>query len=405
MYPKSLQYYVNRISNYSRNTYRLSTLNQDTAGPLNVITVSLPNNSVVDLTTLTMFCLGTTITTAGNAVFPRNFDASMIESMQLTIGGALVSSIPMNYGHVLNTILDLTTGEDTRNRRAVLQNASDAAAPTANNVLSQFAIANWLGFLGSARPQYIDTGLLGNVELRLTLASTNVLVASTSPAATGINYSLSNIFFTIDAISLDDGVFYNAMQSYLAKNGVYEVPWKEWRVFTSGSVQQNGTLRFSLSTQALDMVIATFVDNSGTPNTVNTNIANSSYFRKVGSGISGYQYSINNQMYPTFRFSGLQAYQQMINSFNLNTDALGGCHPRLNSTATWLDGFWVAVQRFCHDDEDDGRTIGSIDTRGSVAQCTFEYTGLTNTSVTGLVMCQTSSILRIGQGRQIEVVS
>lgn len=405
MYPKSLQYYVNRLSNYSRNTYRLQTLNQDTASPLNVITVSLPNNSVIDLTTLTMYCLGTTTTSAGFAAFPRNFDASMIESMQLTVGGQLVSSIPSNYGHVMNTILDLTTGEDTRNRRSVLQNAADSAAPAANITSQQFAIANWAGFLGTARPQYIDTGLLGNVELRLTLASTNVLVCSTSPAATGVSYSLSNIFFTIDAISLDDGVFYNAMQSYLAKAGVYEVPWKEWRVFTSGSVQTNGSLRFSLSTQALDLVIATFVDASANPTTVNTNIANSTYFRKVGSGISGYQFSINNQMYPTFRLSGTQAYQQMINSFNLNTDSLGGCHPKLNSATTWLDGFWVAVQRFCHDDEDDGRTIGSIDTRGSVAQATFDYSGLSNTTVTGLVMCQTSSVLRIGQGRQIEVVA
>ncbi len=48
-YPRNLSYFVRKLANYSRNTFRLQTLNQDTASANQIITVDLPNNALVDL--------------------------------------------------------------------------------------------------------------------------------------------------------------------------------------------------------------------------------------------------------------------------------------------------------------------------------------------------------------------
>ena len=81
-YPRNLSYVVRRLSGYSRNTFRLSTLNQNSASNGNILTVDLPSNALVDLSTLTMFFTGTTTTTAGFANFSRNIE-SCIERVEV----------------------------------------------------------------------------------------------------------------------------------------------------------------------------------------------------------------------------------------------------------------------------------------------------------------------------------
>jgi hypothetical protein len=94
----------------------------------------------------------------------------------------------------------------------------------------------------------------------------------------------------------------------------------------------------------------------------------------------------------------------MMNAYGMSQDTLGGCHKLIDTQAKWLDDFWVAVQSFSHPCEADERFTSGIDTRGNVAQCFFEYGGLT-TAGTGMVFCKTSSLLRVGAGRQIELVA
>ena len=62
-YPRNLSYCVKRLSGYSRNNVKLNTLNQVTAVAGNIITVDLPTNCMIDLSTFTMYFNGTTTTT------------------------------------------------------------------------------------------------------------------------------------------------------------------------------------------------------------------------------------------------------------------------------------------------------------------------------------------------------
>jgi hypothetical protein len=76
--------------------------------------------------------------------------------------------------------------------------------PGANMTGRQFVIQNWLGFLGSVSPHVMDTSLMGNVRLHITLTTLQILVANA--AMTGAAFALSNIFFSVDTIDINDGM-------------------------------------------------------------------------------------------------------------------------------------------------------------------------------------------------------
>lgn len=409
-YPRNLSYFVRKLNNYSRNTFKLQTLNQSTASASQIITVDLPNNALVDLNTLAWYFEGTTTTSTNFAAFPRNIE-SLIERIEVEVNGQLVSGGCASYNQLWNVVADTTFGDDVTNRRKIMQSGSDAVAPSANQTSVPFTIVNWLGFLGSCKPEVLDTNLLGNVRIRITLASPSVLVSSAT-AATGAAYSLANMFFSVDTISIDDGNFYNMHEQFLSKGGVYEIPFNNYYSFsqTSGA---SGALKFSLSTQSLNMVWATFVNGSaGTPQALDANINNSSFFRRsgAGAGTNGdgmrWQFNINNVYYPNYQLTNTQAYQQMLNAYGLSQDTLGGGYKGCDTLAKWNGRYWVAVDSFCHNTADDERFVSGIDTRGNVAQAFFEYSGFSDsaTCTTGLVFAQTTSLLRVGAGRQIEVV-
>jgi hypothetical protein len=248
----------------------------------------------------------------------------------------------------------------------------------------------------------LDTNLLGNVRLRITLAPSSVLVFGTN--TTAATYSLANMFLSVDTISIDDGNYYAMHDQFLAKGGVYEIPFNNFYSFSSSVGTGAGALKFSLSSQSLNMVWATFVNGSaGTPSALRAETATSTFFRRNGNGINGWQFNINNVYYPNYRPNNTQAFQLMNNAYGLAQDTLGGTHRLISTPALWNGDFWVAAHSFCHNTADDERFVSGIDTRGNVAQCFFEYDGLT-TAGTGMVFAQTSSLLRVGAGRQIEVV-
>lgn len=412
-YPRNLSYFVKRLANYSRNTSKLQTLNTTSAGPSQIITVDLPNNSLVDLNSLVWSFDGTTSSTANSCTFPRNIE-TLIERVEVEVNGQLISPGCANYSHLFQIVSDTTMGEDCRNRRLILQNAGNVSAPSANVTTAvPFTICNWLGFLGSAQPNVLDTNLLGNVRIRITLANANVLVSSAT-AVTGASYALSNMYFTVDTLSIDDGIYYQLHDQFLSKGGVYEIPFNNFYSFTQAiSSGGSGSVKFSLSTQSLNHLWATFAYAGSTPQAVSTNAGTSLYFLRSALGISGYQFNINNTYVPNFRVPNALAFQLLMNSYNLSQDTLGGIHPNVNTLAKWQNAFWVASCALDHPTSSDERFISGINTLGSTAQGYWEYD---NATVSGtpfdgnagpaiaLVFAQTTAVLQVGAGRQISIV-
>ena len=106
-------------------------------------------------------------------------------SRRATVGGR-ISNVPshsfasksknarnlQNYNVLFHSLLYTTATEDYQRQRIVGQSTS-TAAPMAYNaaapVVREHVIASWLGFLGSSKPSFIDTSLLGNVRITITL--------------------------------------------------------------------------------------------------------------------------------------------------------------------------------------------------------------------------------------------
>ena len=70
-------------------------------------------------------------------------------------------------------------------------------------------IDSWLGFLGSAKPNFIDTSLLGNVRITITLAPATIIlnVDEDGGGLTSRAYTVDQQYFSIDVVSISDGIY------------------------------------------------------------------------------------------------------------------------------------------------------------------------------------------------------
>lgn len=389
-YPRNLQMLVKRIQGYSRTTKRLSTLNATTASAGSVITVDLPSNSIVDVHTMVMSFVGSST----GAALPRNIE-SLVQRMDVEVASTVVSGCSW-YNQLFNILADSSMGSDCHNRRRILNNSSDVTATTANSG-TPYAITNFL-VLNSFQPSCIDTRLLGQVRLRITLDSPQVL------AGAGGSFTLSNISFSCDVISIDDGLYNASHEAFLASGGVYELSFRNYLSFSGSASSWSQSTKFSLSSQSVNRVWGTFL-NQSPDSSIDATIANSNYFTRNATGLQSCQFSINGTYVPEYRADPSQCWYLTQSSYGMLNDVLGGCSPKITSLDTFKSSFFVVSVKFCHDDTE---FISGLDTRGNSSIGSFDSTAISGSggsaNLTTLVFVETSSMLRVGAGRQIELV-
>ncbi len=408
--PSSLQFFTKKISQYSRNTFRVAPTNSDVSANNQFIVFDLPNSSVIDLSSMSMNWRVTTTATTGFAVPPVHSSA-LIDSISLEVNGILVASVPSNYNQLYSMIADYTMGQDAWTRGQIINGTTQYGAVPTVNVTGQYqSVTSFLSFLGTCEPRCINTDLLGNCRLRVGLASPSVLVGTANVA--GAAFSLSEIHLQLDALSLDPD-YYAAQTAYLNSGAALEVPFTNVYSFSTGNLAaSSGSVRFSLSSQSLDTLFGTFVENSNL-NGLNTVTGTSNFFKRgcitaaniANAGAMTTSWSVNNIRYPSYPISAPYSMTQLLTTLGIQEDTLGGFNPKLTSLGAWLEHFWCTSYRFVHDGEDSSRTVGGVDSRGSVSNMELLFTGLESPSTkTALVFALTTAVLRIGQNRLIDVV-
>ena len=324
--PQGMLYRVKQIMGVSKQTLKIVPLSgQTTATNGQKIIVSLPPNSLVDLSTFEMNFVGATQHRGNNAgtnvanyvqkaYFPRN-TASLIENLEIKINGQSRQNINQ-YGYIYNILHDFTCGHDAVAKNRIGCNsdpslkhlwrdgqvASYAGFPLGNTSdVSQghldrdtYTIRQWLGILGgNASTSIIDTSLYGDITIEITLAPSDVLMLSpatptlttyasatnnetgiatavgTTAAFTpsqGTGYTLSDIGFQIVRYDMPQS-YYQAVAGVLESGAVFKLYYPNYSSFmsTAQALPKGGTSRFNISTQSLDMVISTFqVQDRGT---------------------------------------------------------------------------------------------------------------------------------------------
>lgn len=410
VFPKSLNYGLQRLANLSRRKVRLTSVSGTTAAPGGLVTVELPAEAI-DLDTFAMFAKLTTTATNG-AALPFAAD-SLIADYTISIGGQVIgTSFADAYNH-LKTLYDQYQSGDKATAHMMLNYQLPSSstgvftAPTANAAARPICVSQWLGFIGSAQPRVLDLAMLPKVQITVRLSGNDVLIHGTGASAGA--YSLSDIAFEVDVLTMPQ-MYYEALNAQLASGAVVEVPFTNFVPFRASSTALGGAnQQFSVATQSLDAIIATYIKtaNLGPDRDFNAATYNSDYFSRGSADFNGVRISVNQVPFPAYgEMDAARCAISVIESLMGSYDTLGSCSSAIASLDKFKDGHFAVVTRLNHHDSAYGnRLICGMNTSGNPATVNIAYTGGAATAVTPMAWAQTTSTLRIGQFKQVEWVA
>lgn len=289
-------------------------------------------------------------------------------------------------------------------------------------------INDWLSFFKAA-PNWLQTQMLGEVEVRITLQDNSVLlVPPDASLQTRPDFSLNNIYFTIRTCSFDNNFYDDILHAKLADGGEIEIPYSNY--FNVNQTQSAGasSTRFSINTQCLNKVIGVNrpsyynttagammhvpcgygVKSDGSMGIVHkgaffqTYAPNPAPFTATALTQPNYwQYQINNSFVPNVKIDPSFNYYNHLEAWNLHNDWLSSTI-QANPAIFLNSGYQMAVA-LDFQDSSIPRLLSGIDTRGAVSVAYLNQDNNNNGDRTDIFTCFTS-ILRVGANQQIQVV-
>jgi len=405
-FPKNLAYNIKTLSGFSKTTVKLTP---DRTGKIphgESIKVRLPQNTIVDLRTFTLFYKGTAVSTGGgNVHFPR-LSSSIIKTLAVYINGTLVERID-NYNTLYNKLYDLDGGgvdqvakrflenSDPSIGFSIATNSNDVSAgtpviktkgSTASDTKQKFMVNNWLGFLSTCNCPCPDTNDLNNVEIEITFADEKVLFAGSSTAGaeitvTGAKYELEDVHFTISKIVFNDPLYYNLKASKLLSSGL-TIAYQTYITSRQAAVNKGTSVNVltTVNSTSLDQLICCFQPastpistlqlrgsnnaNAGTsfnevfaaalvgqssgttPNglTAGDLYNQSVFFKSDATGLTASSIEINNTPLMPQPLEDDEVYNETLIALgNLNQDMSSGIHPGCYSLAHFLKYYFTHI--------------------------------------------------------------
>ena len=326
------------------------------------------------------------------------------------------------------------------------------------------SITDWLGFF-HAQPSWIQTQMLGEIEVRITLAGNDVLgithpqlptlaqeknlglEGSKDPALYGWqpvsrpDFSFQNIFFSIRTCSFDNNFLDDILHHKLSGGGELEVPYMNFFNITQNQNGGSTQTRFSVNTQCLDKVLAlnrvpnyNSIQNMlnqipcGMGATTSDRLGlvhKSPYFSTYASYPSGFNYSaqnpqtepsetngyvgtynqwqmqINNSFVPNYKISPVNNFFFNQEAYGMHNDWASGTLP--TTPSVYLNSCYQMVVALDFQDPSVERLLSGVDSRGAVSVCYLNQDQQYPNETTDIFTCFTS-VLRIGANQQIQVV-
>ena len=418
-YLPNLTYYLDRLSGFSTNIFRIEAQNNDSATANKILRFTLPSNALLNMRS---FALHFNATTAGTGSrLPAKID-TLIERVEATAGGVQLSQ-GLNYYNVLRHAKDALMGnkcdavcghpEIVRNISYVDRVSITGTNPEVypdTNTSCQFMIDYWEGFIGSCEPKILDASILSDLVVSIYLSFNNVLTSSKgialsgtganniddSPASPAASYTLNNVHATIEAVGLADAVYDNMVASMIAQKGYLEIPFKQYFSFND---THSGVTRFTVATQSLDRLWAAFrvtsYDNLAAPQHVSGYKVSGAFVSEASGGavtqdMGKPEYDIggildtNKENYLGNYYNFVQPASSSKNTYQWQPN--GVYYPQLSATAEemygiaknstlgyhlekdksldqYLKHYFVMCARLNMPDSEFSRTISGLDTR------------------------------------------
>ena len=282
-FPTSLSYRIKKmVGNMSRVGVKMTPDRQSGISPNDIITIKLPNSSIVDLRTLNLFYQFSTSGTTGTFLHPR-YASSLIERVSIIINGQTIDILP-SYNFLYNTLMDLegssfdqfskrnvceffdpslkfTSADPTTSADVAIAGANWTASGTSAPSKIDGAITHFLGFLGSTQPSCIDLSDLGDVFVQFSISSPYVLPATinaTAQTLAGASFTLDNVYATCDVISFASDEYYELKASKLNSSGLNIGFYSYLNARFASSTKSAGiNVNWNVSANSLDQIICT----------------------------------------------------------------------------------------------------------------------------------------------------
>ena len=437
--PSNVGYAVNKLSGYSRNRYRLQPQSADTLKSSSILNIALPEGSVLDMSSLKIFFRATAVGVAATAspgsdavAAKLPADASSLFSRcGVNLNGLALNGSTNDWGSYARLSKICRTSKDKANSiDNALQHgfvSASAGDEAVNMCLQDFPGT----FINTASSRFCHGGALGSLSVSLTVAGADVLVpkgAGTFPACTadevtnaaGMTFSLSDIYATIDCISLPplfDEMLMGQMASEDLKINYTEVYTTANEGITSGSA----STRFSVASQNVAKVlcglrngnhastgpVAKKLDNSS-PSEYVANKFRFRLFDTVATPVVKHSWSINNTPYPQYKAASLvegiaDSYYAVEND-DMGQKSRGNM---VESQGQFNDGRGVLALRLDHPtgQKPETRVCSGISTLGLNMSATFDLTGLTvpaavdGAAIASIVCVETTPTLTVSAGK------
>ena len=276
--PSSFSYFVNRMSGVSRKQVKIQPTNSTTIKNNQSVEWVLPDDSIVDLTTLEMrgnfkFQNASTATNVARYV-PQPH--TLIRSQTWSLNGQVVSGNScQHYGQLYEAVRRSSVGishdrscEDEYFSTPVANKFGNVSGDTAggqsigtksekiatNTQARAIKCKAWWGLATAPNAPNWDTSIFGSTRLRLEfLGQEPILAQSDTALGSGDgDWEISDIHMVVDVLSFSDASYDMLMSSLLSEEGSsLLVPFNE---YTSQLSLCNNSIKFNVSSQSLDML-------------------------------------------------------------------------------------------------------------------------------------------------------
>jgi len=449
--PQDLLYLTNQIQGYTTNVFRLQTLSANTLSSdgAQQCTVSLPVTGICNMKSFAMHATvstrGVPATSGSNAVYALlpKFD-DLIDRFGVSCGGIALDNQTPNINLVktvkdnLQKTADKFMSDDRVLNMSTLKpiDATNAWAVSHHGQKRHLVKNQWPGFF-ECEPAYLDLSKCPEIRVTIQLANKSVLpvqyegksLGDRTPSAANPNFtgsecefSLENIYFTVEMVSVSGGMLEELNQRIISERGQLDVPYKQYNFFSTDISGVSGSLRSSVSTMSLDKVYACQRNASAQsgggapfdqynvqqpPIEVDDNIGASHTTAQntlVSSHMSNYKFTINNSPYPMFNPSPVDAFHlACVGNRRASSKDRGSL---VASQDAWLGNFWTAQATLNH--SDDVRTISGMNLSSVNAQISFEAAAGGDGNDYARQLClitEQTSLLRVGAGRSVSVIA
>ena len=444
--PEDMMYAVANMKQVSRNMFRLEQTSSATAGPNRTVTVNLPSNAILDMKSF-RFCARFTCDdsvsggSTAHGLLP-GYASSMIQQLSVFINGQQVQQAAPEYHSIAQA---LRLSENCLDRENSIDKICSHSYISGGNITAsddeQIVVQDWCGFLNESSTRYLNSAIVGDIQVRLVLSGNDALVPAingaqagdplTTPdernAAAGITYSTSDMYFTIASVNLDSD--YDAILRERLAAGGLEVQYKEHYAFELGNITSgSAALRAALSSQSIDRLNAFWRDSNHNtvgvpahklPGATGTGgvVSNQLRFRAYNNGVfllpglGRSSYSINSVKYPQFDKTLVDCACDL----GYVQDKVGQNQGhQVTSRNSFEDGKYVNSLLLSVPTKMGVAVKGGFDSRGLNSAIVWDVRGATvpaanaNTGETGVLsafmVASTTATLNIRLGRDLMVV-